>query len=84
MATRTTILLDGASRRAAKTLAARLDVSPSEAIRRALVHYRHHVLGVPSEVRRRRLAALDRLTVLFRNHDAAAEIRRLKTEDRYW
>lgn len=84
MAVRTTILLDETSRKAAKTLAARLDVSPSEAIRRALVYYRDDVIGVPPEDRRRRLASLDRLCGLFEGHDAAAEVRRLKAEDRHW
>jgi len=84
MPTRTTILLDPASRHAAKTLAARLDVSPSEVIRRALVHYRNHVAGTPADARRRRLAALDRLVALFEGHDAKAEVRRLKEEDRHW
>ena len=84
MPTRTTILLDDASRRAAKTLAAKLDVSPSEAIRRALVHYRDHVAGVPVHARRRRVAALEQLTRLFRGHDAAAEVRRIKQEDRHF
>jgi len=40
MSTRTTIVLDDESRRAAKALARRLDVTPSEAIRQALVQYR--------------------------------------------
>ena len=84
MQTRTTILLDEPSRKAAKVLAARLDVSPSEVIRRALVHYREHVLGTPVAVRRRRVAALARLTQLFEGHDASAEIRRLKREDGAW
>jgi|HubBroStandDraft_6_1064221.scaffolds.fasta_scaffold340934_2 hypothetical protein len=69
---------------AAKTLAAKLDISPSEAVRRALVHYRDDVLGVPSEARRRRVAALERLFVLFDGHDAAEEIRRLKEQDPHW
>jgi hypothetical protein len=84
MSTRTTILLDESSRRAAKTLALKLDVSPSEAIRRALVHYRNHVLGIPADVRRRRVAVLDRLVDLFAENDAAREVRRLKDEDRYF
>jgi hypothetical protein len=83
-ASRTTLILDGTSRRAAKDLAAHLDVSPSEAIRRALVYYRDHVVGVPRVARRRRRAALERLFVLFEGHDAEAEIRRLKEEDRYF
>jgi hypothetical protein len=84
MSTRTTILLDEPSRRAAKTLALKLDVSPSEAIRRALVHYRNHVLGVPADVQRRRVVALDRLVDLFADGDAAGEVQRLKAEDRHF
>src|SRR5947208_2438784 len=75
---RTTILLDADSRRAAKALAAQLNVSPSEAIRRALVRYRDEVLGLPSDARRRRTAALERLFGLFEGHDAEAEVRRLR------
>jgi hypothetical protein len=84
MPTRTTILLDEPSRRAAKVLAAKLDVSPSEAIRRALVHYREHVLGVPPDVRRRRVNALSQLAELFRGNDPAAEVKRLEDEDPYF
>jgi hypothetical protein len=84
MPTRTTVVLDEPSRRAAKTLAAKLNISPSEAVRRALVHYRDEVLGVPAEARRRRTAALDRLFVLFEGHDAAEEVRHLKEQDRHW
>ena len=84
MQTRTTILLDQPSRRAAKQLAAHLDVSPSEAIRRALAHYRNHVIGSPEADRRRRLAALDRSLVAFRGMDPAAELRRMKREDDEW
>jgi hypothetical protein len=84
MPTRTTILLDEPSRRAAKTLAVKLDVSPSEAIRRALVHYRDHLFGVPPHARRRRSAALDRLAQLFEGNNAATEVRRLKEEDRFF
>ncbi len=81
MPTRTTILLDADSRAAAKSLAAHLDVSPSEAIRQALIHFRNHVVGVPADVRRKRGAALERLFVLFDGNDAAAEVSRLKRED---
>jgi hypothetical protein len=84
MRTRTTVLLDPPSRKAAKVLAARLDVSPSEAIRRAIIHYRDHVLGVSPDVRRRRRLALDRLTALFEGNDPAAEIKRLKQEDAFF
>jgi hypothetical protein len=84
MPARATVLLDEPSRRVAKTLAAKLNVSPSEAVRRALVHYRDEVLGVPAEARRRRTAALNRLFVLFEDHDPAEEVRRLKEQDRHW
>jgi hypothetical protein len=84
MPTRTTVILDAPSRRAAKVLAARLDVSPSEAIRRALIHYKDHVLGASGDARSRRVLALDRLTALFEGHDAAAEIKRLKQEDPFF
>ena len=84
MPTRATVRLDEPSRRVAKTLAIKLNVSPSEAVRRALIHYRDEVLGVPAEARRRRTAALDRLFILFEGHDAADEVRRLKEQDRHW
>jgi hypothetical protein len=84
MSTRTTLLLDDASRGAAKRLAAKLRVSPSEVVRRALVHYSDHVMGVSAERRRRRRKALERLTALFDRHDAAAEDQRLKEEDEFF
>jgi len=84
MQTRTTVLLDDSSRRAAKVLAAKLDISPSEAIRRALVHYREHVLGAAPETRRRRKRTLERLGRLFEGHDAAGEVERLKEEDAFF
>jgi hypothetical protein len=84
MLARATVRLDEPSRRVAKTLAAKLDISPSEAVRRALVHYRDEVLGVDAEARRRRVAALDRLFVLFEGHDAAGEVRQLKEQDEHW
>jgi hypothetical protein len=84
MHNRNAVRLDEPTRLAAKTLAAKLNISPSEAVRRALVHYRDEVLGVPAEDRRRRTAALNRLFILFEGHDAAAEIRRLKEQDPHW
>lgn len=84
MQSRTTLILDDASRGAAKRLAAKLQVSPSEVLRRALVHFSDHVLGVASERRRRRRRALDRLSVLFEGNDAAAEVARLKDEDEFF
>jgi hypothetical protein len=84
MPARATVRLDEPSRRVAKTLASKLNISPSEAVRRALVHYRDDVLGVGVEARRRRVAALDRLFVLFEGHDPAEEVRRLKEQDKHW
>jgi hypothetical protein len=84
MSTRTTLLLDGPSRRAAKKLAAKLDVSPSEVVRRALVHYGEHVLGVASDRRRKRQEALARLAVLFDGNDPEAEIASRKEEDEHF
>lgn len=81
MAHRTTILLDDEARQAATDLANRLQVSTSEAIRRAIVRYRDMLAGVPPEARQRRKAAFARLIELFEGHDAEAEIRRIKAED---
>jgi hypothetical protein len=81
MSTRTTLLLDAESRVAAKRLAAKLDVSPSEVVRRALVHYADQVLGVAAERRRRRRNALGKLVALFEGNDPEAEVQRLKEAD---
>lgn len=81
MATRTTILLDDETRRAARDLATRFDCSTSEAIRRAVLRYRDMVVGVDPSFRAKRRAALDRLYVLFEGADPAEEIRRVKRED---
>ena len=81
---RTTVLLDEPARLAAKKLAAKLDVSPSEVIRRALVRYQEELLGSESTKRRRRVAAANRLFVLAEGHDAEAEVRRLKREDPFF
>ncbi|MCG8458528.1 MAG: hypothetical protein MI919_19800 [Holophagales bacterium] len=81
MARRTTVLFDDETRKAAKELALHYDCSTSEAVRRAVVRHRDSVLGVTSELRRNRVAALEKLIDLFEGHDAEAEIRRLKAED---
>lgn len=78
---RTTILLDPESRRAAKELAAKLDVSPSEVIRRALRAYEPAVLELTPAMRKRRVRALKRLFELFRGTDGEAEIAERKRED---
>jgi hypothetical protein len=77
------VLLDPASRRAVRSLAAELGVSMSEVVRRALVHYRRHMRSARDDSRRRRVAALERAFDLFRSVDARSEVRRLKQEDRY-
>lgn len=84
MSTRTTLLLDAASRRTAKRLAAKLDVSPSEVVRRAIVHYGDHVLGVPADRRQRRARALSRLVTLFEGNDAEREVAELKRQDEFF
>ena len=81
MAHRTTVLLDDETRTAARQLAMRYGCSTSEAIRRAVVHHRDAVFGVPAESRRERRQVLTRLFDLFSGHDAEDETRRLKAED---
>jgi hypothetical protein len=83
MSTRTTIVLDEVSRRAAHELASSYGCSMSEAIRRAIVEQRNQRLGVSEERRRERLSAFKRLIELFEGHDAAEEIGRLKREDEH-
>lgn len=78
---RTTLLLDDGSRKAARQIAAKLDCSVSEAIRRAVVGYRDGLLGATPKVRERRRRALKELFDLFEGNDPAAEIRRIKQED---
>lgn len=82
---RTTVVLDPPSRAAAKTLARTLGITPSEAIRRALIAYRDQVLGgvSVSEVRRRR-AAFHKLMELMDGSDPEAEVARLKREDEHF
>jgi hypothetical protein len=81
MAHRTTLILDEATRAAAAQLARRCRCTVSEAIRRSVIGQRDAVLGLPRAARDERRRALRRLFGLFRGHDAAAELRRLKTED---
>ncbi|MBI2894819.1 MAG: hypothetical protein HYY06_14790 [Deltaproteobacteria bacterium] len=75
------MLLDPATRRAARDLARHYECSTSEAIRRAVVRQREAVIGVPAALRGRRTRALRRLFVLFERADPDREIRRLKAED---
>jgi hypothetical protein len=78
---RTTIVLDEASRRAARQLARRWDCSISEAIRRALIRQRDALEGATAARRREKRRLLERLFELCDGNDAAAEVARLKAED---
>lgn len=81
MAHRTTLVLDDETRRAARELAASMNCSTSEAIRRAILRCRDLSRGVPPAERERRSRVLDELFGLFEGHDADEELRRLKAED---
>jgi hypothetical protein len=81
MAERTTIVLDPATRKAARELARRYQCSASEAIRRAVIRQRDLELGVSDEVRRRRSKALERLFEICEDVDPEAEVRRIKSEE---
>lgn len=81
MAHRTTVLFDEETRRAARQLAGAYNCSTSEAIRRAIMHHRDVVLGVPTATRRQRMKALERLFDLMEGNDADEEVARLKRED---
>ena len=81
MERRTTVLLDPESRKAAKQIAAKLDVSASEVIRRALRSYAASTRRVTSKEKRRRTLALKRLISSFAGNDPEREIARLKRED---
>ena len=78
---RTTLVLDDETKRAARQLALRYGCSTSEAIRRAILHQRDFVFGIPAASRAERRKSLDRLIQLFEGHDAQDEIERLKTQD---
>jgi hypothetical protein len=81
MAHRTTLLLDDATRTAARDLARRYGCNVSEAIRRAVIHQRDMTVGLPAGRRAERTRALHRAFVLFEGNDPAAEIRSLKAQD---
>ncbi len=80
MASRTTLILDENTKQAARQLALKYGCSTSEAIRRAILRHRDAVFGVPAESRRERAKVLERLFVLFDEHDAEDEILRLKSQ----
>jgi hypothetical protein len=85
MSERTTIVLGPAERRAAKRLASRWGVTPSEAIRRALMRVAGEELAEQRERKRRqRVAALEHLIQLSEGQDVRAEIARLVEDREAW
>lgn len=85
MSERTTIVLGSQERRAAKRLAARWGVTPSEAIRRALMRVAGEELAEQRERKRKqRLTALDRLIELSTGQDLEAELQRISGEREAW
>jgi hypothetical protein len=84
MSDRTTIILGRAERAAAKRLAAAWDVTPSEAIRRALLRVANEELAEHrARKRRQRGAILERLIKISTGR-VDAEIRRLSEERDAW
>lgn len=79
---RTTVMLDPESRQAADALSAKLGISASEVIRRALANFRDQQLGVPPSFRRKRSAAFLKLSALMQGGPAEAEVRAIKRERR--
>lgn len=78
---RTTIVLGAAERRAAKRLAAVWGVTPSEAIRRALIRVAREELDEQRERKRRqRVAVLEQLIELSKGQDLEAELERIREE----
>lgn len=88
MSERTTVVLGADGRRAAQRLAKRWGVTPSEAIRRALLRAADEELGVVRERRRRqRVAAIDALGRTASTEveaEVEAELRRLAEERDAW
>lgn len=81
MSSRTSLILDDESRRAARQLSHRYGCSVSEAIRRAVLRQRDDVFGKTVRDRARRRKIMTRLFVLFKDCDPEEEVGRLKRED---
>jgi antitoxin component of RelBE/YafQ-DinJ toxin-antitoxin module len=82
---RTTIVLGAAERRAAKRLAAQWGVTPSEAIRRALLRVANEELSEYRQRKRRhRLAVLAQLIKLSKGQDLEVELRQLSDARDSW
>jgi hypothetical protein len=85
MSSRTTIVLGPTERKAAKRLAARWGVTPSEAIRRALMRVANEDLEeYRARRRRQRVAALEQLIAQSDGQDPEAELRRIAEERDAW
>mgnify|MGYP001574389076 CR=1 FL=1 len=85
MAGRTTIVLGERERRAAKKLAAHWGVTPSEAIRRALLKVEAQELeATRSRARRERVAAFQELVKLFDRYDPEEELARIREDRDSW
>jgi hypothetical protein len=82
--TRTTVVLDPRSRGAAKALSRALGITPSEVMRRALIHFEEHVCGVTAAEIARRRQEFSKLMELMDGTDAESEVRRLKKEDEFF
>ena len=79
---RTTIVLGDKERRAAKKLAAHWGVTPSEAIRRAIMKVEGQELDASIQRRRRaRVEAFQELVALFDDYDPRDELDQIR-EDR--
>jgi hypothetical protein len=84
MSQRTTIVLGPGERRAAKRLAARWGVTPSEAIRRALMRVADEELSEQRERKRKqRVAALEQLIELG-GQDLESELERINQDRDAW
>ena len=78
---RTTIVLGEKERRAAKKLAAHWGVTPSEAIRRALLKVEAEELeAARSKARRDRVGAFEELVKLFKGYNPAQELEQIRAD----
>lgn len=82
---RTTIVLGDKERHAAKKLAAHWGVTPSEAIRRALLKTEMQELETTrSRARRERVAAFKELIKLFGGHNPTEELAAIRADRDAW
>jgi hypothetical protein len=83
MAHRTTLLLDSKTQTAARELAARMQVSVSEAIRRAILEAHSRGNGVSDDDRLKRKKALAQLVESFKNYDPQNELAALADNEEF-